>query len=279
MAQKRVWIGSEGPFLFEDTDNVLDPEGTYSAETQVALRSESKIVVSEIIAYVTSALEVTNIDDPSTELNAESVDSVGSLVFCYQASAGVADEFTMYLWDTDYGAENPPYIVDGDTGGGWVAVGGKYQASSKIYGTSITYSTLTASRLVASNASKQLVSSDLVSWIAGTADEITVTDDGDGTVTLSLPNNIKVDGLTASTLVLADASKKLSSHTKDSHIVDAETSHSITDPADTPADADALRDDLVTNTIPALESALNALGTKLNSVLSALENAKILETS
>jgi hypothetical protein len=279
MAQKRVWIGSEGPFLFDDTDKVLDPEGTYSSENQVALRSESKVIATEVIAYVTSAIAVTDIDDPSTELNAESVDSVGSLVFCYQVSAGNPDEFTMYLWDTDYGAEDPPYIVDGTSGGGWIAVGGKYQTSTKTHKTTVVYSTLTASRLVASNASKELVSSDLASWIAGTADEITVIDDGDGTVTLSLPNNIKVDGLTASTLILADASKKLSSHIKDSHIVDAETSHSITDPADTPADADTLRDDLVTNTIPALESALNALGTKLNSVLSALENAKILETS
>jgi len=45
--------------------------------------------------------------------------------------------------------------------------------------------TLTASRLVVSNADQQLVSSDLASWVSGTSNQITVTDDGDGTITLS----------------------------------------------------------------------------------------------
>lgn len=52
-------------------------------------------------------------------------------------------------------------------------------------------SSLTASRLLASNGSKQLASvANLVDWIAGTENQITVTNDGDGTVTLSLPQNI-----------------------------------------------------------------------------------------
>lgn len=63
------------------------------------------------------------------------------------------------------------------------------------------------------------------------------------------------------------------------HEADASASHSITDPADSPADADALRDDLVTNTIPAIESALNALGTKINNILSKLETAEVLASS
>ena len=53
-----------------------------------------------------------------------------------------------------------------------------------------TISGLTASRLVASGASKQLVSADLFSWITGTANRISIADDGDGTITLSLPQDI-----------------------------------------------------------------------------------------
>lgn len=50
---------------------------------------------------------------------------------------------------------------------------------------------LTASRLLATNGSKVLASvADLSSWIAGTTNQITVGSDGDGTVTLSLPQNI-----------------------------------------------------------------------------------------
>jgi hypothetical protein len=53
---------------------------------------------------------------------------------------------------------------------------------------SIILDDLTALRLVSSNASKKLVSiATLASWIAGTANEITVTDDGAGGVTVSIP--------------------------------------------------------------------------------------------
>lgn len=56
----------------------------------------------------------------------------------------------------------------------------------------IGLSGLTASRLMASDSSKQLVSTDLNSWIAGTADEITVADDGDGTVTIGIADPLVV---------------------------------------------------------------------------------------
>ncbi len=55
---------------------------------------------------------------------------------------------------------------------------------------SLTLADLTASRLVATDASKVLASADLVSWIAGTANQVAVADDGDGTVTLSTPQDI-----------------------------------------------------------------------------------------
>lgn len=73
----------------------------------------------------------------------------------------------------------------GGTITGDLSVGG----SLDLTGT-LTLSGLTASRLVATNADKELVSSDLDSWIAGTANQINVADDGDGTVTLSTPQDI-----------------------------------------------------------------------------------------
>ncbi len=54
-------------------------------------------------------------------------------------------------------------------------------------------------------------------------------------------------------------------------VADASTAHAITDPTDAPADADALREDLVTNVIPSVETSLNNLGTKINSILATLE--------
>ena len=54
----------------------------------------------------------------------------------------------------------------------------------------LTLTGLTASRLIASDASKALVSSDLASWVAQTANQVLVADDGDGTITLSTPQDI-----------------------------------------------------------------------------------------
>lgn len=85
-----------------------------------------------------------------------------------------------------------PHIPTGD----WVAL---RRALNKIAsvklgpGAIITFlgmilTELTASRLIATNASKRLVSTDANSWVSGTANEIEVIDDGDGTITLSLLN-------------------------------------------------------------------------------------------
>jgi len=57
----------------------------------------------------------------------------------------------------------------------------------------LTLSGLTANRLLASDGSAGLVSSDLNSWISGTTNQVVVTDNGDGTVTLSLPQDVHVD--------------------------------------------------------------------------------------
>lgn len=84
---------------------------------------------------------------------------------------------------------------------------------------SLTLSDLTASRLVSTDASKVLVSvSALTAWVAGTANQITITDDGDGTITISTPQDIHtgaspeftgltLSGLTASRLMATDGAK------------------------------------------------------------------------
>jgi len=55
----------------------------------------------------------------------------------------------------------------------------------------VIVNSLTASKIVATDGDKKLVSiASLSSWIAGTTNQIAVTDDGDGTVTLSTPQDI-----------------------------------------------------------------------------------------
>jgi len=54
------------------------------------------------------------------------------------------------------------------------------------------------------------------------------------------------------------------------------SSYNVTDPADAPADADALRDDLVTNTIPAIEAHLQTIMNTMNSIITVLENVGLM---
>ena len=55
---------------------------------------------------------------------------------------------------------------------------------------SLRVSGQTASRLCAFNGTKDIIATSLASWVTGTANRITVTDDGDGTLTLNLPQDI-----------------------------------------------------------------------------------------
>ena len=65
-----------------------------------------------------------------------------------------------------------------------------------------TLNDLTATRLVSTNGSKVLSSSDLNNWISGTSNQITVTDDSDGTITLSTPQDLH----TSATVIFSSVS-------------------------------------------------------------------------
>lgn len=69
----------------------------------------------------------------------------------------------------------------------------------------LTLTGLTASRLIASDADKQLESTDLTDWVAGTANQIEVADDGDGSLTLSLSDDLIITDLTTEGTIDASA--------------------------------------------------------------------------
>lgn len=68
--------------------------------------------------------------------------------------------------------------------------------------------------------------------VLGTTDEITATDNGDGTITISLPGSIKLDSATASRLLATDSSKKTVSADLDSWIAGTANEINITDDGD-----------------------------------------------
>ena len=69
------------------------------------------------------------------------------------------------------------------------SLGVGYSDSPSFTGVKLTG--LTANRLTSTNGTNDITSvSDLTAWIAGTANRVTVSNDGDGTITLSAPQDI-----------------------------------------------------------------------------------------
>ena len=74
-------------------------------------------------------------------------------------------------------------------------------ALSALVSIGLFVSDTTPSRILSTDGSRKVVSvSNLTSWIAGTLNQIVVTDDGDGTVTLVMSNNFLPIGITGSDL-------------------------------------------------------------------------------
>lgn len=59
--------------------------------------------------------------------------------------------------------------------------------------TTATITSLTTDRLLSGNDSKVVTSTDLASWVTGTTDRVSIADDGDGTITLSGPQDLATD--------------------------------------------------------------------------------------
>lgn len=115
-------------------------------------------------------------------------------------------------------------------GSAWVAESGDTARISLGVGTTdsptftaLTLSGLTASRLLSTNGSKLLASADLNSWVTGTTNRITVTDDTDGTITLTTPQDthtgasptfagLTLSGLTAGSIPFAGTGGLISQH-------------------------------------------------------------------
>jgi hypothetical protein len=144
MTLRSLFIGSSGPFYYEDTVGYSDeefeiadpPETVLDGDPVEALRTDGQLRVAkppghpehvtrlgDLLAVV-MVLQVTDIDNP-TELNSVSGDHQESIIIAYQPGTG-ADSHTIYCWDTNYvGSPDGKYVVAGSSGGWWVAVAGR----------------------------------------------------------------------------------------------------------------------------------------------------------
>ena len=119
VAANTVTISTEGAETIEglDTYVLTDINQTLSvysdgANWKISAGSSERVL----------SIEVSDIDDPSTELNAIA-GTVGepTMVVCRQG-----EEMTLYIYDDSVSSESVPFTVDASGGGLWVAISGKY---------------------------------------------------------------------------------------------------------------------------------------------------------
>lgn len=137
MAEKQIWIGSVGPFLYDDTDVYPDDpllnlkgvrvDGPIKVDTPPAADEEVMRKV-DTDARMFVPISVSDIDNP-TELGSYGGDAGASMI-CYEVEAA-ANQITLYEWDNANSAgADSPYVVAGSSGY-WVAVAGKYTAGDR----------------------------------------------------------------------------------------------------------------------------------------------------
>jgi hypothetical protein len=192
MAERTYHIGNSGPFYYDDADEQQPATETVDGIVynnpspdpvlQRAFRTSGQIKVET--APTPGENEVARLEDIlahiqfiiAGDVNAPDLSSyagsyVGSILVLTQANANT-NEFVLYAWDDANagGADLPNYVVPGSSGF-WTAVGGKYRIGNgnlkgnmaqvgdfALTGT-MQISTLTASRVVLSDGSKNLTSS------------------------------------------------------------------------------------------------------------------------
>ena len=93
---------------------------------------------------------------------------------------------------TDYiaGTTNQVTVTTDGVGGVTLSAPQDLAAASSPSFTGLTVSGLTATRLVASDGASAVASTALSDWVTGTSNRVTVTNDGDGTITLSGPQDL-----------------------------------------------------------------------------------------
>lgn len=133
-----------------------------------------KKTINDNADTIVQAAQVDNIDSP--DLSSYKGEVYGNVLIAYDANY-----FTGYAWKTS-GVASSPFVVTGD-GGFWEAVFGRY------INTAGRVNSLTASRLMASDADKGLVSTDLFNWFTVDITRISLADDLAGGVSISLPDD------------------------------------------------------------------------------------------
>jgi hypothetical protein len=133
MAPRQYWIGSFGPFGYNDANLYQDLSPHRFASDRPPIANDDVVRLQDLNANIQLAASA-NIDNPAAELAIRASTSDGGLLVVYQAAGGVNDEYTIYAWDSNPGVADVPYVVAGAGGGMWIAVAGKYHNQEAHFG-------------------------------------------------------------------------------------------------------------------------------------------------
>lgn len=127
MVDQWYWRGTEGPFSYDDEEDLPIPEGMDvsipSGTKAAALTTTGNIQV--LGASIASLLvEVADIDNPASELRLKGTET-GGIVIAVERT--YPDQATIYILDPNASEVKVPFIcrAKGQTGR-WVAIGGVY---------------------------------------------------------------------------------------------------------------------------------------------------------
>ena len=163
------------------------------------------------IASAVSPSPVNAVPAVSVGVSSAPASPSGGLAGSVEPSRLVASSASKWIVSTDLfdwitGTPNQVVVADDFDGTVTLSLPQSIDVSADVTFDSLVLDDLTASRLVASDANEKLVSTDAHDWITGVANRVTVTDDLDGTVTLTAPQDMHTAasptfaGLTVGTL-------------------------------------------------------------------------------
>ena len=147
------------------------------------------------IASAVSPSPVNAVPAVSVGVSSAPASPSGGLAGSVEPSRLVASSASKWIVSTDLfdwitGTPNQVVVADDFDGTVTLSLPQSIDVSADVTFDSLVLDDLTASRLVASDANEKLVSTDAHDWITGVANRVTVTDDLDGTVTLTAPQDI-----------------------------------------------------------------------------------------
>lgn len=130
MAIQTMYIGSFGPFIFDDADLFRDgsPHRMHLSRPPILGDDVLRLTdIGGIVGAIVQTVPTATIADP-IELNALAGFANGAPAIVAEIAGAALDRMTLYAWDSNPGAapENPPYTVDGAAGSMWIAISGLY---------------------------------------------------------------------------------------------------------------------------------------------------------